>query len=149
MSGNFDISRLAIDACSAVGNEPSALIEVLHEVYRQRGEIVEADLVAIADALNLSRAEVYGVKSFYRDLQQPRRDRTIVQICLGEACRACGAGELFKHVQPQLEAGGIAAAVPVYCLGNCALSPAVMVDDIVHGRADAESVFLLAAGVAS
>ena len=139
---------VAQSACAAYGNEPSALIEVLHDVQSRHGDIPEVALKTIADALNLSRAEVYGVKSYYHDFQLPRDGRRIVQICLGEACRSRGAGALFDAVQARLEAGGVAVAAPVYCLGNCALSPSVMVDGVLHGRVDsAADLMLLAEGV--
>lgn len=137
---------IAREACNAVGNDPSALIEVLHEVQRRHGQLPEAALKIIADALNLSRAEVYGVKSFYHDFQRPA-DRRVVQICLGEACRSRGSGALFEAVKAPLAAGGIDIAAAIYCLGNCALSPSVMIDGVVHGRVEtAEDLLLLAAG---
>ena len=137
---------IAREACDAVGNESSALIEVLHVVQRRHGQIPETALRIIAEALNLSRAEVYGVKSFYHDFQRPA-DRRIVQICLGEACCSRGSGALFEAVKAPLEAGGVDVATAIYCLGNCALSPSVMIDGVVHGRVEsAKDLLLLAAG---
>lgn len=142
------VAAVARGGCAAYGNEPSALIEVLHDVQSRHGDIPEVALKTIADALNLSRAEVYGVKSYYHDFQLPRDGRRIVQICLGEACRSRGAGALFEAVRGPLEAAGVAVAAPVYCLGNCALSPSVMIDGVLLGRVDnAADLLLLAEGV--
>jgi formate dehydrogenase subunit gamma len=133
--------------CASYGNEASTLIEILHDVFAATGGISEVAMRSIADCLNLSRAEVYGVKSFYRDFARPT-DRILVEICLGEACRACGTGALYDSVKPVLDAGGLARVEPVYCLGNCALSPAVAVDGVIHGRIpDADKVLRLVGGV--
>ncbi|MBK8085580.1 MAG: NAD(P)H-dependent oxidoreductase subunit E [Devosia sp.] len=134
---------LAIAACALHGNRPTALLEVLHEIRARRGGIDESDLRAVAGALNLSRAEVYGVVSFYGDLRVPAGDPALeVRVCLAEACRSRGAAELAA----ELEQHGVVVA-PVYCLGNCALAPAVVQDGVVHGRADAASVLARIAGV--
>lgn len=133
---------LALAACATFGNAPTALVEVLHEVQARRGDITEDDIRAIAGALNLSRAEVYGVKSFYRDFQLRRDAGPVVEICLGEACRSRGSGALFEAARARLGSGVEA----VYCLGNCALSPAIRIDDAVHGRvADTETIVQLVA----
>lgn len=121
---------LALAACALYGNRPSALLEVLHEIHARRGAITEADMRAVAGALNLSRAEVHGVHSFYPDLA-PAPAGVSIRVCLAEACRSRGAAALASD----LEALGVTAA-PVYCLGNCALGPAIAVGDAVHGRAD-------------
>ena len=121
---------LALAACALYGNRPSALLEVLHEIRARRGGITEADMRAVAGALNLSRAEVHGVQSFYPDLA-PAPAGVSIRVCLAEACRSRGAAALASD----LEACGVTAA-PVYCLGNCALGPAIAVGDTIHGRAD-------------
>ncbi len=121
---------LALAACALYGNRPSALLEVLHEIRARRGEITEADMRAVAGALNLSRAEVHGVQSFYPDLA-PAPAGVSIRVCLAEACRSRGAAALASD----LEAQGV-RVVPVYCLGNCALGPAIEAGGAVHGRAD-------------
>ena len=134
-------------ACAAYGDAPAALIEILHDVFARYGEIPEAALVVIAEALNLSRAEVYGAKSFYRDFNRLADDRRLVEICLGEACRSCGSAQLFEAVKSRLDDGDVAKISPVYCLGNCALSPAVSIDGVTYGRVDEpEALYLLVAG---
>ena len=136
------------DICGAHGNSPSALLEILHDVAAHNGGIAESDVADIARALNLSRAEVYGTKSFYRDFNRSGVGQLLVEICLGEACRSCGAGELYEAVKPRLDAGGVVKVDPVYCLGNCALAPAIAVDGATYGRInDPEMVYLLAAGL--
>ena len=127
-SGEEPVASVARAACAARGNDPSALLEVLHDVRAAIGDIPEPAIRTIADALNLSRAEVYGAKSFYHDFREPRRPG-LLHVCLGEACRSRGSGALFEAAI----ASGL-EATSVYCLGNCALSPAVMVDGVVRGR---------------
>jgi formate dehydrogenase subunit gamma len=143
--GDAAVDAAARRACDAFGNEPSALLEVLHEVQRALGDIPEAAIRSIADALNLSRAEVYGVKSFYPDFRRSASLRTL-HVCLGEACRSRGAGPLFEAARRLADEK--LAVVEVYCLGNCALSPAVTIDGVVHGRVDADAVVRLVGGAA-
>lgn len=146
--GVFQADQAVSSICRAYENSPAALLEVLLDVAAHNGKISENDVAAIAQALNLSRAEVYGTKSFYRDFSRAGVDKRLVEICLGEACRSCGAGELYEAVKPRLDAGGVVKVDPVYCLGNCALAPAIAVDGATYGRInDPEMVYLLAAGL--
>lgn len=136
----------ALAICAARHDSPAELLEILLDVRGALGALSDPVLRVIAGALNLSRAEVAGVASFYPDLADAN-GRRIVRICLGEACRALGSGALFHEVEALLGSGNVAVAQPVYCLGNCALSPAVMVDGKIHGRlGDVEQVRLLAMG---
>jgi formate dehydrogenase subunit gamma len=115
------------------GNRPDALLEILHDLQEDLGFIPEAALPALAKALNLSRAEVHGVVTFYHDF---RREPA-------EACQAMGGNELVGMIERYLQvkmgqttADGAITVEAVYCLGNCALSPAVMVDGKLVGRVD-------------
>jgi formate dehydrogenase subunit gamma len=105
---------------------------------------VPTDAVAtIAVALNLSRAEVHGVISFYHFFRTTAPGRQTVYVCRAEACQAMGSRTLEQYVKDKLKIGyhettadGRFSLEPIYCLGNCACSPAIMIDETVHGRVD-------------
>ena len=127
--------------CAAHGDKPDALIEILHELQHDLGYVPEAALPAIAHALNLSRAEVHGVVSFYHDFRREPPGRHIVQICRAESCQSMQSDALCNYATASLKTGfgetsadGEVTLQAVYCLGNCALSPAMMVDGKLHGR---------------
>lgn len=114
---------------------------LLHEVQHALGYVPPEAIPVIAEALNLSRAEVHGVVSFYHDFRDHPAGRHVMKICLAESCQAVGCDALRAHVEQKLGVGlhgttqdGAITLEPVYCLGNCALSPAVMVDNDVYGR---------------
>ena len=142
------------EICAAHGSRPDALIEILHDVQRNRGYIEEWTLPVIAKALNLSRAEVHGVVSFYHDFRREAPGRHVIKICRAESCQAMGTADLCRHAERRLGTS-IGSTSPdrqftldaVYCLGNCALSPAVMIDGRVHGRVDRERFDELVAGM--
>jgi len=122
-----------------------ALLPLLHAVQDALGCVPPAAIPAIADALNLSHAEVHGVISFYPDFRTAAPGRRIVRVCRAEACQAAGGAALERHASARLGidfhqtgADGAFTLEPVYCLGNCACSPAVMVDGQVHGRVTPE-----------
>jgi formate dehydrogenase subunit gamma len=99
----------------------------------------------IADALNLSRAEVHGVMTFYHDFRSEPAGRTVVRICMAEACQSMGCRDLAAHAERRhgVALGDTSAdreltVEEVFCLGNCALSPAVMIDGALFGRVTPE-----------
>lgn len=123
---------------------PGALLPILHALQERFGYIDPAAVPLVAEALNLSRAEVHGVVTFYHDFRSTPSGRHTVRICRAEACQSMGADRLVEHAKRRLGIGfhettadGGITLEPVFCLGNCALSPAVMVDDNLHGRVDA------------
>ncbi|HTW85706.1 MAG TPA: formate dehydrogenase subunit gamma [Candidatus Sulfotelmatobacter sp.] len=123
------------------GALPGALLPVLHGVQDALGYVPDAALPEIARGLNLTRAEVYGVVTFYHHFRRHAPARHIVQICQAEACKAMGADALTAHAKASLgvdfhqnTADGAVTLLPVYCLGNCACSPSVAVGDDVHAR---------------
>jgi formate dehydrogenase subunit gamma len=125
------------------GNRPDALLEILHDLQENLGFIPEAALPALAKALNLSRAEVHGVVTFYHDFRREPAGRHTIKVCRAEACQAMGGNELVGMIERYLQvkmgqttADGAITVEAVYCLGNCALSPAVMVDGKLVGRVD-------------
>ncbi len=120
---------------------PGNLLPILHDVQAAFGH-VPANLVGpIAKALGRSRAEVHGVISFYHDFRTTPPGAHILKVCQAESCQACGSRELTAHAERTLgcklgetSADGAVTVEPVYCLGNCAASPAVLLDGALHGR---------------
>jgi formate dehydrogenase subunit gamma len=120
---------------------PGALLPILHALQEEFGYIDEAAVPLIADVLNLSKAEVYGVITFYHDFRHHPPGRHVMKMCRAEACQSMGCERLIEHVEKRLEVrlGGTTAdqsftLEQVFCLGNCALSPAVMLDGKPYGR---------------
>ena len=120
---------------------PGATLPILHAIQDAWGYIPDEALPRIATALNLSRAEVQGVVSFYHHFRRTPPGRHVVQVCRAESCLAMGADALEAHVRASLgidvhqtSADGAVTLEPVYCLGNCACSPSIRVDDDIHGR---------------
>jgi formate dehydrogenase subunit gamma len=123
------------------GNRPDALIEILHDVQEALGYVPEAVIPALANALNLSRAEVHGVVTFYHDFRREPAGRHVLKICRAEACQAMGGEALVAHVEDRLSTtcggtspDGRVTFEPVYCLGLCATAPSAMLDGRVVGR---------------
>lgn len=122
-------------------HRPGALLPILHAVQERLGWVPSDAVPVIANALNLSRAEVHGVVSFYHDFRDTPRGKHMLKICRAESCQAVGADTLVAHAKQQLgiefhetSNDGKITLEPVYCLGNCALSPAMAVDNDVYGR---------------
>jgi formate dehydrogenase subunit gamma len=132
-------------ACDEGQDKPGALLPILHAVQDAIG-FVPADAVSlIAHRLNLSRAEVHGVVTFYHYFRTERGGRHVVHLCRAEACQSVGAVALERHAKRSLgidfhgtSADGAVTLEPVYCLGNCALGPAVMIDEQLQGRVSPE-----------
>jgi formate dehydrogenase subunit gamma len=131
------ISRIV----SELKARPGALLPILHAVQEELGYVPESAIPIIASELNLTRAEVHGVVTFYHDFRSHPAGRHIVKICQAESCQAVGSARLSTHARERLDidfhqttADRSCSLEPVYCLGNCALSPSVMVDNEVFGR---------------
>ncbi len=123
--------------------EPGALLPLLQDVQSLLGSVPPEIVPKIASALNLSKAEVHGVLSFYHDFRTEPGGLHRLQICRAEACQAVGARDLELLATTLLDTGfggttadGAITLEPVYCLGNCACGPSVRVDDQIHGRVD-------------
>jgi formate dehydrogenase subunit gamma len=121
-----------------------ALLPILHDLQHEFGFINDEAVPMLAQALNLSRAEVHGVISFYHDFKREPQGRTVVKLCRAEACQSVGTNRLVEYAERRLgvtmggtSADGSVTLEGVFCLGNCALGPAVLVDDQLHGRVDA------------
>jgi formate dehydrogenase subunit gamma len=124
---------------------PGALLPILHALQQEFGYIDQAAVPLIATALNLSHAEVHGVISFYHDFRHEPAGRHLLKVCRAEACQSMGCESMIRHVENRLgvELGGTTddrsfTVEPVYCLGNCALSPAVMLDGKLYGRVSSD-----------
>lgn len=131
----------ALDICQRYGNRPDALLEILHDVQHKIGHVPQASLPAIAKALNLSRAEVHGVVTFYHDFHQKPVGKHVIKICRAEACQSMGARQLQAMAEKFLNvkmggttADGRITLEATYCLGLCASSPAIMVNDQPKAR---------------
>ena len=129
------------------------LMPILHEVQASFGYVPRDALPVIAEELNLSRAEVYGVASFYHDFRSAPAGRHVVKICRAEACQARGCEALVARAEARLGAAcGTTGASgvtfePVYCLGLCAIGPSAMVDGAVVARLDAPGLDALLEGL--
>ncbi|WP_417482397.1 NAD(P)H-dependent oxidoreductase subunit E [Maricaulis sp.] len=128
--------------CAAHGHRADALIEILHDIQNAQHCVSDEAARIVAASLNLSRAEIQGVRSFYADFSTEPRDPNRIRLCRAEACQSVGADRLAAA----LDAKGMAHQ-PVYCLGNCALGPAALVGDTLIGRATAERIDAVHAGM--
>lgn len=120
-----------------------ALLPVLHGVQAEFGYVAAEMVPVIAHELNLSRAEVHGVISFYADFRSEPAGRTVVKLCRAEACQSVGAERLVAHAQQvfgvklgQTTPDGSVTLEQVFCLGNCALGPAAQINGRLHGKLD-------------
>lgn len=142
MATKYDKS-IASEIIKQFDAKPEMLVQVLHAFVQRYGFISEEAIRQIATELNLSRADVHGVVSFYHDFRTTPPGEHVVKICQAESCQAMGSRELTTHAEGKLgiklhgtTGDGSISLEPVYCLGNCACSPAVMIDDKVYGRVD-------------
>lgn len=142
-SAPFD-PETARDVIDGLKHLPGATLPILHALQERFGYVDAAAVPLIADALNLSRAEIHGVVSFYHDFRDAPAGAHVVKLCRAEACQSMGCRDLERHAEARLGVamGGTTSdrrvtLEAVYCLGNCALSPAVMIDGALHGRVDA------------
>jgi len=122
---------------------PGPLLEVLHAVQRQLGFVPPAALPVLAAELNLSRAEVHGIVSFYHDFRSAPPGHHVLKLCRAEACQSMGADVLAALARERLRIGwgettpdGRVTLEPVFCLGLCACAPAAMLDGKVVGGLD-------------
>jgi len=121
--------------------KPGALLPILHGIQDELGHVPESATPLIAQELNLTRAEVHGVITFYHDFRREPPGRVVIKVCQAESCQAAGGEALTSHVKQRLgvdfhqtTADRACTLEPVYCLGNCALSPSIAVDKGVFGR---------------
>ena len=135
---------------------PGALIEILHGVQAELGCIPAAAVPVLAQELNLSRAEVHGVVSFYHYFRHSAPGQQTIRVCQAESCQSMNSDRLTEHVKKTLgidfhetTRDGSVTLEPVYCLGLCACSPSAMLDGEVIGRLDDEKIEEIVAEVRS
>jgi formate dehydrogenase subunit gamma len=146
MATRYD-AAIATEIINGFGAKPEQLVQILHAFVTRYSFISDEAIRQIAGELNLSRAEVHGVVSFYHDFRTRPPGKRVLKICQAESCQAMGSRRLTRHAESVLGIGmnettddGETTLEPVYCLGNCACSPAVMLDDAVHGRVTADKL---------
>jgi len=139
--------EIATELINKFEARPEMLVQILHLFVDRYGYISDDAIRQLASELNLSRAEVHGVVSFYHDFRTVPAGRLVIKICQAESCQAMGSQALTAHAEKSLGVSlnqttedGATSLEPVYCLGNCACSPAVMVGDRVYGRVDAKAL---------
>jgi formate dehydrogenase subunit gamma len=132
---------------SDLKGRPGPLLEVLHAIQAALGYVPEGAVPLVAQELNISRAEVHGVVTFYHYFRRTPPGKHVVSLCRAEACQSMGADGLADHVKKRLGVDfhettddGQFSLEPVFCLGNCACSPAAMVDGELHGRLTPERI---------
>ena len=123
------------------------LLPILHGIQHEFGYVPQETVPVIAEALNLSRAEVHGVVTFYHDYRSHPAGRHVLKLCQAEACQSMGSDAVAARVKQLLgidfhetTKDGAVTLEPVYCLGLCACSPSAMLDGEVIGRLDADSI---------
>lgn len=126
---------------------PGALLPLLHAIQDEIGYVPEESYLSISKALALSVAEVHGVVTFYHHFRSHPAGKHILQICRAESCQAMGSEKLEASIKAKLgidyhqtTSDGAITLEPIYCLGNCACSPSVMMDDEVYGRVDSQKM---------
>lgn len=153
MSEHDEKLRRAVDnAVRRHAAQDGPLLEILHAVQAELGCVPPEAVAPIADALNLSRAEVHGVLSFYHHFRGTAPGRYVVQLCRAEACQSMNARATEARAKQMLgvDFGGTTpdgrvTLEAVYCLGNCACAPAMMVNGELHGRVTPEKFGEIAA----
>ncbi|MES1923676.1 NAD(P)H-dependent oxidoreductase subunit E [Salinisphaera sp. T31B1] len=143
-NGKVDPQVAAICAIHAASNGP--LLPILHDVQAHYGHVPDDAIQQIADELNLSRAEVYGVVTFYHDFHRKPQATHTLKVCRAEACQSVGGREVWSAASTASQANADVALEAVYCLGNCACAPSVQLDGRTIGRMSPERVAGLFSG---
>ncbi|WP_163510648.1 formate dehydrogenase subunit gamma [Fodinicola acaciae] len=140
-----NVEEVVRGAVEAHRDDRGALLPILHDIQEKLGYIDATVVPILAKELNLSRADVHGVVTFYHDFRKNPAGATTVRICRAEACQSVGAERLTELVKSRLGVdfgqttpdGGVTLE-QVFCFGNCALGPAVQVGEKLYGRMDAD-----------
>jgi formate dehydrogenase subunit gamma len=146
MTESTSIQETVQSVITTLKDKPGALLPILHGIQDALGYIPADSVPTIAQGLHLSRAEVHGVISFYHYFRDTPPGKQTIHICRAESCQAMGGKQLEQHVKDQLDidyhettADGQFSLEPVYCLGNCACSPAIQVGEDIYGRVSPQS----------
>lgn len=138
MTQTFDPAGRMAEFLVRHGSEREALLPLLHDLQAEQGLIDEDSMRALAHALNLSRAEVYGVVSFYHDFRTAPETRPVIKLCRAEACQARGVEALVAALPADFSERF--ALETVYCLGLCSVGPNALVGGQLHARLDAATL---------
>lgn len=145
-----DLKSRTLAICARHDAAEGALLPILHDVQAEFGFVPREAVSVIAGALNLSRADVHGVVTFYHDFRDHPAGRHVLKLCRAEACQAMGGDRLAMRARETLgldwhetTADGAVTIEPVYCLGLCSVAPAAMLDGQLHGRLDDEALSVL------
>ncbi len=146
MPAEFDEIRARL-VIARLAHLEGALLPILHELSHEFGYVDVRAVPLLAEALNISRADVHGTISFYHDFKTSPQGRHVLKLCRAEACQAMGCETLVTHLAKthHLAPGDTTqdqalSVETVYCLGNCALSPAAMLDGALIGRLDQDQL---------
>ena len=141
MTESSSMQATVQEIITTLKNKPGALLPILHGVQNALGYVSAESVPVIAKALNLSRAEVHGVISFYHYFRDTKPGKHTIHLCRAESCQSMGSKQLESHVKTRLgidfhetTADGKFSLEPVYCLGNCACSPAMQIGEEIYGR---------------
>jgi len=144
VTGN-DVGTKTLAIVGALKGLEGPLLPILHEIQAEFGYVPQESLRIIAQELNLSRAEVHGVVTFYHDYRDHPAGRHVLKLCRAEACQSMGGDDIAARVKAllgidfhQTTLDGAVTLEPVYCLGLCSCAPSAMLDGEVHGRLDAD-----------
>ena len=144
VTGN-DVGTKTLAIVGALKGLEGPLLPILHEIQAEFGYVPQESLPIIAQELNLSRAEVHGVVTFYHDYRDHPAGRHVLKLCCAEACQSMGGDEIAARVKAllgidfhQTTLDGAVTLEAVYCLGLCSCAPSAMLDGEVHGRLDAD-----------
>ena len=148
---DIDVARTIIAGKQSM---PGPLLPILHALQEEFGYIDREAEPLIADILNVTRAEVHGVVTFYHDFRHAPPARHLLKLCRAEACQSTGGDKLAAHAEAKIgvalggaTADGRVSLEPVYCLGLCAVAPSAMLDGRVIGRMDEEKLDALLAEI--
>jgi formate dehydrogenase subunit gamma len=144
-TGENDLQKGLLSIIEELKEQPGALLPILHNIQSLFGYVPEEAVPLIASTLNLSRADVHGVISFYHHFRQTKPGTHVIQVCRAESCQAMGSVALERHIKNILDIdyhqttkNGKFSLEPVYCLGNCACSPSIAIADEVYGEMDTD-----------
>jgi formate dehydrogenase subunit gamma len=146
--------EIAAEIIAAHRDVDGPALPILHALQKTFGFVPQGAMKMIADALNISRAEMHGIVTFYHDFRHEPAGRHVLKLCRAEACQSMGADALAAHAQERLDLGwgetardGSVTLEPIYCLGLCACAPSAMLDGKIVGRLDAKRLDALLDGV--
>lgn len=149
-----EIERRTTQVITELSGLEGPLLPILHEIQDEFGYVPTEALPVIAQALNISNAEVHGVVSFYHDYRKEPTGRHVLKVCQAEACQSMGSDAVASKLKQALGIGfhetskdGSVTLEPVYCLGLCACAPSAMLDGEVIGRIDEDAIDEIVAAV--